>query len=171
MDKRGALCLLGGTLILLLTACQGNSGAGAEDRQRSGASRPGMVSKNQSPEMKFLKRIADAAKRNDAKELASMLHPDVIASFGEEKCIAAFQQEKAPGRVITGKPVRSTMASWRNAQGRTQIYREGQAFKGAVTLMEGSKLKGITTFDFAADKAGKFYLFFDCNEKALKTEE
>ena len=106
MGKSVALCLLRGVLILVLIAFQSGSATEAKGRQRSGASRPGKVSKNQSPEMKFLKRIADATKRNDAKELASMLHPDVIASFGEEKCIAAFQQEKAPDMVIKGRPTR-----------------------------------------------------------------
>ena len=171
MGKHAALGLICGSLTLLFVACQGISGAEAKRPQDSGASRAGKVSRNQTPEKEFLKRIADAAQRNDAKELASMLHPDVIASFGEEQCVAAFQQDKAPGMVIAGAPVRSTMASWRNAQGRTQIYREGATYIGGVSMMEGPKVKGVTTLNFAADESGKFYLFVNCNEKAFKMQK
>ena len=175
MRNRTALGLIGTALTLALVGCQGNGGAEAERAQERGASRAGRVSGSKSPEQAFLDRIEDAAGRNDAKELASMLHPDVIASFGEEKCIEAFQQETAPGRVIAGKPVRSTKAAWKNAQGRTEIYTDGPAYKGAVTIMKGTRVSTegmrISTFDFGADKSGKFFLFADCNEKVFKSEE
>jgi hypothetical protein len=170
MTKFAAWGLIGGVLTLSLVACQGG-GSEAKGPQKSRASRPGKVSSSKSPERAFLDRIADAAGKNDAKELASMLHPDVIASFGEAKCVGAFQQDKAPRMVIAGAPVRSTVASWSNAQGRTQIYRDGPTFTGAITMMEGPHAGPVTSLDFGADKAGKFFLFADCSEKVFKVQE
>ena len=123
------------------------------------------------PENVFLKRIADAAERNDVAELVSTIHPDVIASFGKEKCSEALTQTPTPGMVIAGRAVRSTMASWRNAQGRTQIFTEGTPFKGAVTTMERGKITGMVTFDFVKDNAGEFHLFIDCNQKLLRAKK
>ena len=125
------------------------------------------VAQSSKPENAFLKSIADAAERNDVEELVSSVHPVVIDSFGKEKCSEALTLTPKPGMVVAGRAVRSTMATWKNAQGRTQIFTEGTPFKGAVTAMERGKMTGMGTFDFVKDSAGKFHLFIDCNRKFI----
>ena len=173
MGKYVTLCFLASAPTLVLVACQGNGGKEATRAEKSGASRMGKLSRSQTPERAFLERIADATQRNDAKVLASMLHPDVIASFGEEKCIEAFQQDNPPTMVIAAPPIGSMSAHFKDAQGRTQGYDEGAAFMGAVAMMDGHEPrdKGTTTFEFGADESGKFYLFVDCSEKIFETGE
>jgi len=171
MRKHSIMWLIGLVVALTMFACQSNPGTEAKQSEEKQTSEAGKVSPSQTPEKEFLKRIADAAEENDAKALASMLHPDVIASFGEEKCVEAFQQESPPSMVVAGSPVGATTAFWKNAEGRTQIYLDGPTYMGGVSMMDGAKMRGTKTFSFAADESGKFYLFADCSEKVFKVEE
>ena len=126
------------------------------------------------PENAFLKRIADAAQRNDVVELVSTLHPDVIASFGKEKCSEALAVTPKPGlMVIGGSATRMERAFWRNAQGRTQMLTEGTPFKGGVGTMErGKKMSARTVvFDFVKGDAGEFHLLIDCNQKLFEAKK
>jgi hypothetical protein len=120
----------------------------------------------------FLETLQMALTRGSRKALIPMIHPEVLESFGSQRCAVALapRTNRYHRALVFGlTPVET--ASWRNASGELQEMKEGRAiFRVEIGFSWESERRALRevkagTLVMASDSYGSFSVFPDCSKR------